>query len=191
MMVLLYAYVDFNHIIIPDGTDRLFPFLAIGHFSMIAGVGFILGITAAAYSSADSALTALTTSFCIDFLNFKPENFEAKKHIKLRVHLGFSVMLVLVILLFKAINDQSVINSIFSIAGYTYGPLFGLFAFGIFTNYKVKDKYVCIVALCSVILIMLIANIPPENIGGYVVGYELLPINGLLTFLGLILIRRK
>ena len=189
--VLLYAYVDFNHIIIPDGTDRLFPFLAIGHFSMIAGVGFILGITAAAYSSADSALTALTTSFCIDFLNFKPENFEAKKHIKLRVHLGFSVMLVLVILLFKAINDQSVINSIFSIAGYTYGPLLGMFAFGVYTTRLVKDRWVPLICLISPIICYILSTHSESWLNGYRFGFELLILNGGITFLGLFLTSKR
>ena len=86
---------------------------------------------------------------------------------------------------------SNVIDSLLVVAGYTYGPLLGLFAFGIFTKYQVKDKYVWVVAVCSVILITIIGNIPPENLGGYVLGYELLPINGLLTFIGLILIRRK
>jgi len=99
--------------------------------------------------------------------------------------------LVIVIIIFKHVLDSNVIDSLLTVAGYTYGPLLGLFAFGIFTNYKIKDNYVWVVAVISVFLTVIIGNIPAENIGGYVVGYELLPINGLLTFMGLLLIKRK
>ena len=102
-----------------------------------------------------------------------------------------SVLLILVIIAFKHILDSNVIDSLLTVAGYTYGPLLGLFAFGIFTNYKVKDKFVWLVALLSVSISYSLGQIPAENLGGYVIGYELLPINGMLTFLGLILIRRK
>ena len=102
-----------------------------------------------------------------------------------------SVLLIIVIIIFKYVLNSNVIDSLLTVAGYTYGPLLGLFAFGIFTNYQVKDKYVWLVALCSVVLITIIVSIPADKLGGYVLGYELLPINGLLTFIGLILIRRK
>ena len=102
-----------------------------------------------------------------------------------------SIMLVIVIIIFKHVLDRNVIDSLLTVAGYTYGPLLGLFAFGIFTKYTIKDKYVWIVALCSVLIVYVLGTIPPEKIGGYVIGYELLPLNGLITFIGLILIRRK
>ncbi len=194
---LLFIYAKQNNIAIPlmDGspkTDLLFPEIALNSgLNITLAVTFMLGLIAAAYSSADSALTSLTTSFCVDFLGIDKRPKEDQKKIRKRTHIGMSILLVIVIIIFKYILNSNVIDSLLTVAGYTYGPLLGLFAFGIFTNYKVKDKYVWIIALSSVILIMLIANIPPENLGGYVVGYELLPINGLLTFLGLILIRRK
>ncbi len=194
---LLFIYAKKNNIAIPlmDGspkTDLLFPEIALNSgLSITLAVTFMLGLIAAAYSSADSALTSLTTSFCVDFLDIEKKQKSKQKKIRKRTHIGMSILLVIVIIIFKYILNSNVIDSLLTVAGYTYGPLLGLFAFGIFTNYKVKDKYVWIVALSSVILIMLIANIPPENLGGYVVGYELLPINGLLTFIGLILIRRK
>ena len=194
---LLFIYAKKNNIAIPlmDGspkTDLLFPEIALNSgLSITLAVTFMLGLIAAAYSSADSALTSLTTSFCVDFLDIEKKQKNKQKKIRKRTHIGMSILLVIVIIIFKYILNSNVIDSLLTVAGYTYGPLLGLFAFGIFTNYKVKDKYVWIVALSSVILIMLIANIPPENLGGYVVGYELLPINGLLTFIGLILIRRK
>lgn len=102
-----------------------------------------------------------------------------------------SVLLVVVIIAFKYILNTNVINSLLTVAGYTYGPLLGLFAFGIFTNYKIKDRYVWLVALASVSIVFMLGSIPSSYIGGYVIGYELLPLNGLLTFLGLILIRRQ
>jgi Na+/proline symporter len=194
---LLFIYAERNEITIPlmDGnpkTDLLFPEIALNSgLSITLAVTFMLGLIAAAYSSADSALTSLTTSFCVDFLDIDKKPKDRQKKIRKRTHIGMSILLIFVIIIFKYILNSNVIDSLLTVAGYTYGPLLGLFAFGIFTNYKVKDRYVWIVALCSVFLIMLIANIPPENLGGYVVGYELLPINGLITFLGLILIRRK
>jgi hypothetical protein len=102
-----------------------------------------------------------------------------------------SILLVVVIIAFKYILNSNVINSLLTVAGYTYGPLLGLYAFGIFTNYKIKDRYVWLVALASVSIVFFLGSIPSSYIGGYVIGYELLPLNGLLTFLGLILIRRK
>ena len=189
--VLLYQFVELKGIVVPPGTDNLFPYLAIEHFSSIAGIAFLLGITAAAYSSADSALTALTTSFCIDFLNFSPANFESKKRTKLIVHIGFSLLLIVVILFFKAINDQSVINSIFSVAGYTYGPLLGLFSFGIFTQRIVKDQWVPLICILAPVFCYLLSKYSSEWLNGYQFGFELLMLNGAFTFLGLWLISKK
>lgn len=150
-----------------------------------------MGLIAAAYSSADSALTSLTTSFCVDILDLKDKSEHEQKSIRKKTHIGMSVLLVVVIIAFKYILNSNVIDSLLTVAGYTYGPLLGLFSFGIFTNYKIKDRYVWMVALASVTIVFLIGKIPSESLGGYVIGYELLPLNGLLTFLGLILIRRK
>ena len=194
---LLYIYANKNNIAMPlmDGqprTDLLFPEIALnGGLGITLAITFMLGLIAAAYSSADSALTSLTTSFCVDFLDIEKKPKEEQKSIRKKAHIGMSIMLVIVIIIFKYVLTSNVIDSLLTVAGYTYGPLLGLFAFGIFTKYQVKDKYVWIVALCSAVLIAVIGNIPPENLGGYVLGYELLPINGLLTFIGLILIRRK
>jgi Na+/proline symporter len=173
-------------------TDLLFPEIALnGGLGITLAITFMLGLIAAAYSSADSALTALTTSLCVDFLDIEKKPKEVQKSVRKKAHIVMSVVLVIVIIIFKYVLTSNVIDSLLVVAGYTYGPLLGLFAFGIFTKYQVKDKYVWVVAVCSVILITIIGNIPPENLGGYVLGYELLPINGLLTFIGLILIRRK
>ena len=189
--VLLYQYAEIGGISLPDRTDNLFPMLAVNSFSVLGTVTFLLGITAAAYSSADSALTALTTSFCIDFLGFRKENFEERKKLRIGVHLGFSIVLFFVILIFQAINDQSVITSIFIAAGYTYGPLLGLFAFGIFTKQEVKDRLVPFVSILSPLLSYVI-NLNSEALfGGYKFGFEILILNGLIMFLGLLLIRRS
>ncbi|MEZ4796058.1 MAG: sodium:solute symporter [Flavobacteriaceae bacterium] len=194
---LLYIYANEHNIAMPlmDGkprTDLLFPEIALNSgLGITLAITFMLGLIAAAYSSADSALTSLTTSLCVDFLNIEKKPKEQQKSIRKKAHIGMSVMLVIVIIIFKYVLTSNVIDSLLTVAGYTYGPLLGLFAFGIFTKYQVKDKYVWIVAVCSVILITIIAKIPAEKIGGYVLGYELLPINGLLTFIGLLLIRKK
>jgi len=194
---LLFIYAKRNNIEMPllDGnpkTDLLFPEIALnGGLGITLGITFILGLVAAAYSSADSALTSLTTSFCVDILDMTQKSEKEQKSIRKKTHIGMSVLLVLVIISFKYILNSNVIDSLLTVAGYTYGPLLGLFAFGIFTDYKIKDKFVWIVALASVIIVFMLGKIPAEDLGGYVIGYELLPLNGLLTFLGLILIRRK
>ena len=128
---LLYLYADFIQMPVPSRTDNLYPLIAINHLSIFGSIVFLLGIIAAAYSSADSALTSLTTAFCIDFLNFEKRNDIQKKSVRLKVHLLFSVIIFFVIQIFNLINDESVINAIFKAAGYTYGPLLGLFSFGI------------------------------------------------------------
>lgn len=194
---LLFIYAGKNGISVPlmDGapkTDLLFPEIALNSgLGLIVAITFMLGLIAAAYSSADSALTSLTTSFCVDFLNIEKKPEHHQKKIRKQTHIVMSIVLIIVIIIFKHVLDRNVIDGLLTVAGYTYGPLLGLFAFGIFTNFKIKDKYVWIVTLISVIVTSIIGNIPSESLGGYVVGYELLPINGLLTFLGLILIRRK
>ena len=185
---LLYIYSDFIGFDIPARTDNLYPLLAIDHLGEFTSVIFILGIIAAAYSSADSALTSLTTSFCIDFLDI--EKTKNKKKTRFFVHIGFSVLLFLVILIFNEINDESVINSIFKAAGYTYGPLLGLFSFGIFTNYKIKDKFVFPICVISPIISYLININSEQLLFGYKFGFEILLLNGLLTFIGLYLIRK-
>jgi Na+/proline symporter len=136
----------------------------------------LLGLIAAAYSSADSALTALTTSFCVDFLNFSNNTDTQQKTLRKRVHILMSGLLIIVIIIFKHVLDRNVIDGLLTVAGYTYGPLLGLFAFGIFTKRSVKDKYVWGVTLIAVLLSALIAEIPKESLGGYVIGYELLPL---------------
>tara|TARA_B100000482_G_scaffold191788_1_gene177822 strand:+ start:6727 stop:8016 length:1290 start_codon:yes stop_codon:yes gene_type:complete len=186
---LLYIYSESLNIPIPQRSDDLYPLLALNNLGEITSVIFLLGIIAAAYSSADSALTSLTTSFCIDFLNI--DNSSNKKRIRFFVHIGFSIILFVVILIFKEINDESVINSIFKAAGYTYGPLLGLFSFGIFTKYNVRDRYVLPICILSPALSYLVNIYSEQLLFGYKFGFEILLLNGLITFLGLFLIRKK
>ncbi len=194
---LIFIYAEKNQIAIPllDGapkTDLLFPEIALsGSLGITVGVVFILGLIAAAYSSADSALTSLTTSFCVDFVKMDKHSESDQKKIRKRTHIGMSLVLILVVVAFKHILDRNVIDGLLTVASYTYGPLLGLFTFGIFTPYKVQDAKVVWVVLASIGLIFLIGNLPKSLLGGYEIGYELLPLNGLITFLGLILIRRK
>ena len=188
---LLYFYAANNGIAIPARTDDLYPVLAVQHFSLWLGIVFILGIIAAAYSSADSALTALTTSFCVDFLGFeKLERPDAKK-LRMIVHLAFCAVTFFVIVIFRIINDESVISSVFKAAGYTYGPLLGLFSFGLFTKRAIRDKWVPLICLLSPVISYMINLNSEQWLFGYRFGFEILILNGALTFLGLLIISKK
>ncbi|MFC0262716.1 sodium:solute symporter [Fontibacter flavus] len=190
--VLLYLYAEKHGIALPARTDDLYPMLATQHFSAFAGIVFVLGITAAAYSSADSTLTALTTSFCFDFLEIEKKYTKEKQvSVRKKVHLSFTLLMFLVILMFRWINDQSVINAVFIIAGYTYGPLLGLYAFGLFTKNQVKDKWVPYIAVAAPLIAYLISQNSEKLLWGYKFGFEVLILNGLLMFTGLYLIRKK
>ncbi|WP_067148719.1 sodium:solute symporter [Pseudotamlana agarivorans] len=189
--LLLTQYANQNGI--TAKKDDLFPTIAmLPEIGIVTSSFFLLGLIAAAYSSADSALTSLTTSFCIDIIELDKKPKEVQKRIRKRTHILISFILVLVIVLFDAIfKDVSVIWELFKAAGYTYGPLLGLFALGIFTKTQLKDRYVWIVALIAPIVSYFINAYSMELLNGYQIGFEILIVNGLLTFLGLILIRRK
>jgi len=194
---LLFIYSSKFNIVTPElngavNSDLLFPEIALNSgLGNLIGITFLLGLIAAAYSSADSALTSLTTSYCVDFADLKDKSNDYQIKIRKRTHIIMSLVLVIVIIIFKNYLTISVIDGLLILAGYTYGPLLGLFAFGILTNYKIHDKFVWIVTSLSVIVMIFIGSLDPQFLGGYKIGYELLPLNGLLTFIGLILIRRK
>jgi len=191
---VLYIYSSTHGIDLPMRSDDLFPMIAIKYLGPLAGLVFIIGLISAAYPSADGALTSLTTSFSIDFLglnNRKDLNEEQKKKFRYAVHFSFAILLLIVIVIFRAINDRAVIDKLFTVAGYTYGPLLGLYAFGLFTRFNVKDKYVPYIAVSSPILSYLLSEFSVELLNGYKFGFELLIINGLITFVGLLLLRRK
>ena len=187
---LLYIYAQANQITIPAKTDELYPMLALGgQFGTLAAVTFLLGIIAASYASSDSALTALTTSFCIDFLSIEKFKEEKRTKIKHRVHLGFSLLFFVVIGLFHVFNNQELIAAVFNLAGYTYGPLLGLFSFGLFTKLQVRDKLVPIVCVGSPVLTFILETQSQSLFGGF--GFAKLILNGSICFLLLWLIREK
>jgi Na+/proline symporter len=188
---LLYIYSTSFSLPLPEVTDELFPTLALNELGLGVGIFFLLGITASSYASSDSALAGLTTSFCIDFLNFKQKDEGIKKRQKSIVHVGFSVLFLVIIIIFKEINEKSVIDAVLNVAGYTYGPLLGLFAFGVFTKYQVRDRLVPIICVVSPILSYILSSNAPLWFGGYVIGIEILIVNGIITFLGLWAVSRK
>ncbi len=186
---LLYIYAESHQITLPQKSDDLYPLLAINHMNLMIGIFFLLGITAANYASADSALTSLTTAFCIDFLNFGKQEGHHKKRILKITHLGFSLLLFLVIMIFKGVNNQSVVMAVFKVAGLTYGPLLGLFSFGMLTKYRIKDRLVPWIVVASPVLSWFLNQFSEEVFNGYQIGFELIIINGALTFAGLFMIR--
>jgi SSS family solute:Na+ symporter len=189
---VLYIYSSNHGIELPSRTDDLFPMIAIKYLGPLAGLVFIIGLISAAYPSADGALTSLTTSFTIDFLGLNKRsdlNEDQKKRLRYTVHLSFAFLLLLVIILFRAINDRAVIDKLFTVAGYTYGPLLGLYAFGLFTRHQVYDKYVPYIALSSPIFCYLLSENSIVLLNGYKFGFELLIINGIFTYFGLWLFR--
>lgn len=194
---LLFLYAEHNQIQMPqmDGqikTDLLFPEIALKHkLGMPLAIMFVLGLIAAAYSSADSALTSLTTSFCFDFLNFGKKTTVSQKKIRKNVHVGVSLLLIIVIIAFKRVLNENVISSLLTVATYTYGPLLGLFAFGIFTKHSIRDKFTPAIALLAIVFTWFLHNHSKSLLFNYVFGYELIIFNGVFMFLGLYLIRNK
>ena len=199
---LLYIYAHREGIAIPvdtatgqPRTDYLFPEIALNHFKGVPAVVFMLGLTAATFATTDSGLTALTTSFCIDFLNFdKRKNIAEKEMVQKRtfVHIAFSLIILLVVLLFNAVNDASVVSAIFTVATYTYGPLIGLFAFSLFAKRRqVLDKATPYIVILAPVLCFFISKYSTVLFNGYVFAEELIIVNGLLTFIGLWIMSRK
>jgi Na+/proline symporter len=179
---LLYAYAGAKGMVLPPKSDLLFPTLAFEHFPVVAGLTFVVGLIAAAYSTADSALAALTTSFCVDFLGFT----QHKGSVRTRtwVHVGMSLILAVQILVFHSLHNDALITQLFTVAGYTYGPLLGMFAFGLSGQRSVRDRWVPLVALLAPLCCY---GIKSNSLAwfGYEFGFELLILNGALTFAGL------
>lgn len=172
-------------------TDDLFPTIAIQHLMPIAGIIFIIGLISAAYPSADGALTSLTTSFCIDIFGINKFSYSEKQKIRIRylVHLSFALVLMLCIFVIRSMNDEAIIQKLYKIAGYTYGPLLGLYSFGMFTKWQVKDKWIPLIAIASPIICFILSQYSVQLLWGYKFGFELIILNGGLTFLGLWLLR--
>ena len=184
---LLYIYASNIGLAIPEKTDQLYPTIALYHLSPLVGVFFVLGLIAAAYSSADSALTALTTSFCVDFLDFekREDSEEEKKKTRWLVHIAFSALLFIIIIGFNAMNNDAVISQLFKAAGYTYGPLLGLFAFGMLTKRRLRSNLIIPICIAAPILSYVINANSAAWLYGFEFGFLIIALNGALTFLGL------
>jgi len=187
---LLYMYAAKYGIPAVEKTDYLYPTIALKYLGVVPAMIFMLGLTAATFATTDSALTALTTSFCVDFLGFnKGETVNSKRKVNTRhfVHIGFSVVMLLTIILFNAINDKAVVTAIFLVASYTYGPLLGLYSFGLFMQKRqVFDKLVPVICLLSPAICYYL-SMNSVRLFGYTFDNELIVVNGLITFLGLLL----
>ncbi|WP_321333652.1 sodium:solute symporter [uncultured Bacteroides sp.] len=187
--VLLYTFTTQKGITNPAKSDELFPMVATGHyFPVIVGILFIIGLISSAYSAAGSALTALTTSFTVDILGTKGKSENEVVKIRKRVHIGMSVVMGITIIVFNSLNNTSVIDAVYILASYTYGPILGLFAFGICTKKQVRDKYIPLVAIASPLLCFILQKNSESWFNGYAFSYELLIFNALFTFIGLSLL---
>lgn len=181
--LLLVLYANHLQITLPEQTDEIYPLLALDHLGGLTGILFLLGITAAAFSSADSALTALTTSFCIDFLGFKKSQAEHDTQIRHWVHLAISFILLIVLIIFHQIHNISMIRAFVTYSGFTYGPLLGLYGFGLFTRRQVIDKYIPWICIASPVLSYILKYFSTTLFWGYQLEYEILLVNGAITFL--------
>lgn len=183
--VLLYLFAESCGIRV-EKSDELFPLIATGgYLPVVVGILFIVGLTASAYSAAGSALTALTTSFTVDILGIKGKTEAEVARLRRRVHAGMAVLMGIVIVAINLLNNTSVINAVYTLASYTYGPILGLFAFGIFCRRRVRDRYIPLVALASPALCYVLQRNSETWFGGYQFSYELLIFNALFTCLGL------
>ncbi len=189
--VLLYTFANQQGMMLPERSDDLFPMIVnSGALPAVVGVFFIIGLIAAAYSSADSALTSLTTSFAVDILGSSRNGRTLTKKSRIIIHLCISVVLMLVIILFRILNADSIISTIFTLAGYTYGPLLGMYAFGLFSKFQVRDKLVPAIALIAPIITGIL-DYKALNWFGFELGFEKLMLNGAIMFIGLLLISQK
>ena len=188
---MLYQYANRLGIDVSGLGDDLFPMIALQHLGGAVAVAFLLGITAASFSSADSALTAMTTSFSVDFLHLDDRKNNVRLRYRKWIHLAFSGVLIVVIFVFYSINDENVVIALFKAAGYTYGPILGLFIFAILVRKPVQDRMVPVVAILAPLLTFLISSYSKQLFNGYQFGFELLILNGLLMVLGLFLIVKR
>ena len=190
--VLLYTYAVQMGIQLPESSDQVFPFLATGDFfPEIVGILFIIGLVAAAFPAAGSALTALTTSFTIDILGAKEKEEKRLEKTRKWVHVGMALLMGVCIIAFEILNNTSVINAVYVLSSYTYGPLLGLFTFGIFSKRRVRDRLIPLVVILSPILCYILDSNSVEWFGGYHFSYEILIINALFTMLGLLICSHK
>ena len=189
--VLFVIYMNQMGIAVPAKTDQIYPLLATNYLSYSVAIFFILGIIASAFSSANSALIAMTTSFMVDIYGTKGRDERTLNRTRILVHTMMAALLIGIVILFNAFNDDSVVNAIFKFAGYTYGPLLGLFVVGMFTKWNIRDRLVPIIATLSIIATVLIDRFSVELLYGYKFGFEILLLNGALTIIGLFLCRTQ
>jgi Na+/proline symporter len=190
---LLLIYVQKKGVVVAS-SDEIFPTVALRYLGPVAGLVFLIGLISAAFPSADGALTSLTTSVSIDFLGLdKREGISEQKRTRIRytVHLLIAVVFFISILIFSKLNDQAVIDKLFTIAGYTYGPLLGLYSFGLFTRRKVNDRLTPFIAILCPLICYFLSSYSVELLNGYKFGFELLLLNGLLMFVGLWMFSKK
>jgi len=188
----LYLFAAKEGIPLPEQSDDLYPLIATqGYLSDFVTVLFMVGLIAASYSTSDSALTALTTSFTIDIVGIKNRTESQAMALRKKIHILMAFIVLVVILIFRAVNNETVISAIFTVAGYTYGPLLGLYSFGLFTKLALRDKLVPVVAVLSPIICYILSRYSGQLFNGYKFGFELLVMNGLITFIGLLIISRK
>jgi Na+/proline symporter len=193
MGAILMIYANSVNVSV-NSSDEIFPAIALKYLSPVAGIVFLIGLISAAFPSADGALTSLTTSFSIDFLSLDKRTSiteEARTRIRYVVHISIALVFFVCILVFRALNDKAVIDKLFTIAGYTYGPLLGLYSFGLFTKRKVNDRVTPFIAVFSPAVCWLISKYSVELLNGYKFGFELLLLNGLIMFTGLWIFSRK
>lgn len=184
--VLLFTYTAQNGIQNPAKSDELFPMIATGgYFPIIVGILFIIGLVSAAFSAAGSALTAMTTSFTVDILKIKDKSDEQITHMRKRVHIGMAILMGLSIIIINILNNTSVIDAVYILVSYTYGPILGMFAFGILCKRKVRDRYIPIIAILSPVLCYILQTNSEVWFNGYSFSYELLIFNALFTCIGL------
>lgn len=191
--VLLYTFAAANNVVLPAKGDEVFPFLATGdYFPAVVGILFIVGLIAAAYAAAGSALTALTTSFTIDILESPKTKSEMQvKSIRQKVHVGMAIVMGIVIFVINILNNTSVIDTVYKLASYTYGPILGMFVFGIFTRRAVRDRFVPLVAIASPVICFILDINSKAWFNGYEFSHERLIFNALFTFIGLMLLIKK
>ena len=187
---MLLMLASQNNIQLPNASDEILPMFAANYLGKTSLVLFIVGIVAATFSSADSALTSLTTSFSVDILGIQQQDAQKAKRTRIKIHILISLIFIVTILLFKSLNNRSIIDAIFTIVAYTYGPLLGMYAFGLFTKLRTTDKFVPYIAVASPIICGLL-NWISSNFWNYSFGYELLMLNGLLTFFGMWAFKQK
>jgi Na+/proline symporter len=186
----LHLFSITENIPLPEQTDNLYPVLAIEYLGKAAGTFFLVGIAAAAYSSADSSLTGLTTSFCVDVLKFDEKDNNRKK-LRQGIHLGFTLLIFVLIMVFNWINNESVLYAFIRTSGFIYGPLVGLFGFGIYSKRTVPDKWIPLVCILSPAMAVVLDLNAEKWFNGFSFGYDILLVNSLIALIGLFLLSKN